>query len=160
MTSRCADSTSPISPSVRELADGVDGPLDLLVNNAGVMALPGDETADGFELQFGTNHLGHFALTGLLLDRLPSREDARVVTVSSGAHRIGKITFDDLQRETPLLRAGPPTASPSSRTCCSCSSSTGAPSGRAHERRRPPRLRRDAPPVRRAELEGSRLKAA
>ncbi|GAC1438434.1 MAG: SDR family NAD(P)-dependent oxidoreductase [Solirubrobacteraceae bacterium] len=75
-----------------------EGP-DLLVNNAGVMAPPRRTTADGFELQFGTNHLGHFALTGLLLERMQSRSDARVVTLSSGAHRIGRIDFDDLQRE-------------------------------------------------------------
>jgi len=74
--------------------------LDLLINNAGVMAAsPRQKTADGFELQFGTNHLGHFALTGLLLDRMAGRDDARVVTVSSGAHRMGRIKFDDLQSE-------------------------------------------------------------
>ncbi len=73
--------------------------LDLLINNAGVMAPPRSETADGFELQFGTNHLGHFALTGLLLGELEGREDARVVTLSSGAHKFGRINFDDLQSE-------------------------------------------------------------
>jgi len=73
--------------------------LDLLINNAGVMAPPRRVTADGFELQFGTNHLGHFALTGLLLGRMVGRDDARVVTVSSGAHRMGRINFDDLQGE-------------------------------------------------------------
>ena len=73
--------------------------IDLLVNNAGVMAPPRRETADGFELQLGTNHLGHFALTGLLLDRLRATPGARVVTLSSGAHRIGRIRFDDLQGE-------------------------------------------------------------
>jgi len=73
--------------------------LDLLINNAGVMAPPRRLTADGFELQFGTNHLGHFALTGLLLDRMDGRNDARVVTVSSVAHRMGRINFDDLQAE-------------------------------------------------------------
>lgn len=71
--------------------------LDLLINNAGVMAPPRRETADGFELQLGTNHLGHFALTGLLLGRMQGRADARVVTVSSTAHRFGRIRFDDLQ---------------------------------------------------------------
>ncbi len=71
--------------------------LDLLVNNAGVMAPPQRQTADGFELQFGTNHLGHFALAGLLLGRLEGREDARVVTISSTAHKYGRIRFDDLQ---------------------------------------------------------------
>ena len=73
--------------------------LDLLINNAGLMAPPRGETADGFELQIGTNHLGHFALTGLLLDHMQAREDARVVTVSSGAHRMGHIDFDDLHGE-------------------------------------------------------------
>ncbi len=71
--------------------------LDVLVNNAGVMAIPRRETADGFEMQFGTNHLGHFALTGLLLDRLLSTQGARVVTVSSMAGLFGRIRFDDLQ---------------------------------------------------------------
>ncbi len=73
--------------------------LDLLVNNAGVMASPRRLTADGFELQIGTNHLGHFALTGLLLGAMDGREEARVVTVSSGAHRMGRINFDDLHGE-------------------------------------------------------------
>jgi NAD(P)-dependent dehydrogenase (short-subunit alcohol dehydrogenase family) len=85
--------------SVREFAErfrsGHDG-LDLLINNAGVMATPRRSTADGFELQFGTNHLGHFALTGLLIGEMEGREDARVVTLSSGAHRIGRIAFDNL----------------------------------------------------------------
>ncbi|MCU1396715.1 MAG: dehydrogenase/reductase [Ilumatobacteraceae bacterium] len=70
--------------------------LDLLINNAGVMALPLSRTADGFEMQFGTNHLGHFALTGLLLDRLNAAPAARVVSVSSQGHRMGRIAFDDL----------------------------------------------------------------
>src|SRR4051794_4008838 len=81
--------------SVRAFADAWDGNLDVLVNNAGVMAPPESRTKDGFELQIGTNHLGHFALTNLLL---PSITD-RVVTVSSGAHRIGKIDVDDLNWE-------------------------------------------------------------
>jgi len=71
--------------------------LDLLLNNAGVMAIPRRETADGFEMQFGTNHLGHFALTGLLLDALLARPGARVVTVSSSVAQVGRIRFDDLQ---------------------------------------------------------------
>jgi len=70
--------------------------LDLLINNAGVMALPRQQTADGFEMQFGTNHLGHFALTGLLIDRLNDTPGARVVSVSSQGHRMGRIDFDDL----------------------------------------------------------------
>jgi NAD(P)-dependent dehydrogenase (short-subunit alcohol dehydrogenase family) len=75
-----------------------EGP-DLLVNNAGVMALPRRTTADGFEMQLGTNHLGHFALTGLMLPGLSTRLDPRVVTISSGAHKMGKIDFGDLQGE-------------------------------------------------------------
>jgi len=72
--------------------------LDLLVNNAGVMALPDRQlTADGFELQFGTNHLGHFALTGLLLPAILTAPAPRIVTVSSIAHRGGTIRFEDLQ---------------------------------------------------------------
>jgi NAD(P)-dependent dehydrogenase (short-subunit alcohol dehydrogenase family) len=89
--------------SVRDFAKrhaGEHDGLDILVNNAGVMALDQRRTtADGFEMQFGTNHLGHFALTGLLLPSLLARPGARVVSVSSGAHRFGKIDFDDLQAE-------------------------------------------------------------
>ena len=73
--------------------------LHVLCNNAGVMALPYRKTSDGFEMQFGTNHLGHFALTGLLLPLLRSAEASRVVTVSSMAHRIGKMRFEDLAWE-------------------------------------------------------------
>ncbi len=86
--------------SVRSFAADLAGPVDVLINNAGVMALPHRTTADGFEMQFGTNHLGHFALTGLLLGRLRDR----VVTLSSGAHRIGRIDFDDLQHEKSYRR--------------------------------------------------------
>jgi NAD(P)-dependent dehydrogenase (short-subunit alcohol dehydrogenase family) len=81
--------------------------IDLLINNAGVMYTPKATTADGFELQFGTNHLGHFALTGLLLDRLLPVPGSRVVTVSSTGHRIqAAIRFDDLQWERSYSRAG------------------------------------------------------
>jgi NAD(P)-dependent dehydrogenase (short-subunit alcohol dehydrogenase family) len=73
--------------------------LDLLINNAGVMALPYSKTADGFEMQIGTNHLGHFALTGLLLEPLRATAGARVVTVSSLAHKLGTIRFNDLHWE-------------------------------------------------------------
>jgi NAD(P)-dependent dehydrogenase (short-subunit alcohol dehydrogenase family) len=73
--------------------------LHALVNNAGVMAIPRRETADGFEMQLGTNHLGHFALTGLLFDRLIANRGARIVNVSSTAHRGGHMHFDDLQLE-------------------------------------------------------------
>jgi NAD(P)-dependent dehydrogenase (short-subunit alcohol dehydrogenase family) len=88
--------------SVRSFADAFCQKydrLDLLVNNAGVMALPYQKTADGFEMQFGTNHLGHFALTGLLLDPILNAPTARVVTVSSGLHRSGEMDFDDLNWE-------------------------------------------------------------
>jgi NAD(P)-dependent dehydrogenase (short-subunit alcohol dehydrogenase family) len=81
--------------SVREFATGYSGEIDLLINNAGVMAPPLGRTAEGFELQFGTNHLGHFALTNLLLEQVTGR----VVNVASGAHRIGSIDFDDLNWE-------------------------------------------------------------
>ena len=86
--------------SVRAFAASLKGrPIDLLVNNAGIMMTPPRTTADGFELQFGTNHLGHFALTGLLLNALQKADAARVVTVSSTEHKGGHITFDDLQRK-------------------------------------------------------------
>jgi NAD(P)-dependent dehydrogenase (short-subunit alcohol dehydrogenase family) len=81
--------------SVREFASSIDTDVDILVNNAGVMAVPHRRTADGFEMQIGTNHLGHFALTGLLLDRLRGR----VVTVASAMHRAGRIRLDDLNWE-------------------------------------------------------------
>jgi NAD(P)-dependent dehydrogenase (short-subunit alcohol dehydrogenase family) len=80
--------------SVRAFADGV-GEIDVLINNAGVMATPLARTVDRFELQIGTNHLGHFALTGLLIGRVTDR----VVTMSSGAHRMGRIDLDDLNWE-------------------------------------------------------------
>ena len=81
--------------SIREFVAAWEGDLDLLINNAGVMVPPLTRTADGFELQFGTNHLGHFALTNLLLDNITGR----VVTVSSTGHRFGEIDFDDLNWE-------------------------------------------------------------
>jgi NAD(P)-dependent dehydrogenase (short-subunit alcohol dehydrogenase family) len=86
--------------SVRAFAEGLDRNIDVLVNNAGVMATPHRTTADGFELQLGTNHLGHFALTGLLLPRIQDR----VLTISSGAHRMGRINFEDLQSERSYRR--------------------------------------------------------
>ena len=88
--------------SVRRAAEQVVArpePLDLLINNAGVMAPPRRETADGFELQFGTNHLGHFALTGGLIEKLLAAPAPRVVNVASAAHRAGRIDFDDLNWE-------------------------------------------------------------
>ncbi|PSJ29250.1 short-chain dehydrogenase [Streptosporangium nondiastaticum] len=87
--------------SVRAFAADLPGDrLDLLINNAGVMALPQRRTVDGFEMQFGTNHLGHFALTGLLLPRLrEAGHGARVVTVSSGLHVLGTVDPRDLNME-------------------------------------------------------------
>jgi NAD(P)-dependent dehydrogenase (short-subunit alcohol dehydrogenase family) len=87
--------------SVRRFASGWDGGIDLLINNAGIMAPPLTRTADGFELQFATNHLGHFALTNLLVERVAGR----VVTLSSNGHRTGTIDFDDLHWEHRRYRA-------------------------------------------------------
>jgi NAD(P)-dependent dehydrogenase (short-subunit alcohol dehydrogenase family) len=81
--------------SVRAFANGLRGEIDVLINNAGVMRTPERRTVDGFELQIGTNHLGHFALTNLLLPQITDR----VVTVASGAHRGGSISLDDLNWE-------------------------------------------------------------
>jgi NAD(P)-dependent dehydrogenase (short-subunit alcohol dehydrogenase family) len=95
--------------SIRAFADRIRAGhdhIDLLINNAGVMAAPYRRTADGFELQFGTNHLGHFALTGLLLPLLYGRPDARVVTVSSNNHKNAQMRFDDLQGERRYSRWG------------------------------------------------------
>lgn len=86
--------------SVRAFAAGWTGPIDVLVNNAGVMAVPESRTKDGFEMQFGTNHLGHFALTNLLLPQITDR----VVTVSSGGHRWGEINLADLNWHTRRYR--------------------------------------------------------
>ena len=80
--------------------------LDILINNAGIMAVPFERTVDGFESQFGTNHLGHFALTGLLLDKIIRTPQARVVTLSSGGERFGMIDFDNLNAERSYDRLG------------------------------------------------------
>jgi NAD(P)-dependent dehydrogenase (short-subunit alcohol dehydrogenase family) len=99
-------SLDSINAAARELRDQYDT-IDLLINNAGVMWTPKSTTKDGFELQFGTNHLGHFAFTGLLLDRLLPVEGSRIVTVSSQGHRIrAAIHFDDLQWERSYSRLG------------------------------------------------------
>ena len=87
--------------SIRRFASTWEGEIDLLINNAGIMAPPLSRTADGFELQFGTNHLGHFALTNLLIEHVTGR----VVTLSSNAHRMGTIDFDDLNWEHRRYRA-------------------------------------------------------
>jgi NAD(P)-dependent dehydrogenase (short-subunit alcohol dehydrogenase family) len=106
---------SDVSPAILDLADldsvrafAASGPerLDLLINNAGVMAAPRRLTKDGFESHFATNHLGHFALTGLLLPALLKAPAPRVVTVSSTMHRGGTIEFDDLQGERKYSRWG------------------------------------------------------
>ena len=88
--------------SIRSFADGIQSSypsVDLLINNAGVMAIDKAKTADGFEMQMGTNHFGHFALTGLLLPLMITVDGARVVTVSSNAHKPAKLDLDDLQHE-------------------------------------------------------------
>ena len=88
--------------SVRSFAEkfnAAESRLDLLVNNAGVMMTPRGKTDDGFETQFGTNHLGHFALSGLLLPRIKTTPKARVINLSSAVHFVGRIDFDDLQAE-------------------------------------------------------------
>ncbi len=87
--------------SVREFAAAFEGPVDVLINNAGIMMPPLGRTEDGFESQFGTNHLGHFALTNLLLPQITGR----VVTVSSNGHRGARIDFEDLNWERRPYRA-------------------------------------------------------
>jgi NAD(P)-dependent dehydrogenase (short-subunit alcohol dehydrogenase family) len=89
--------------SVRAFAAGWHGPIDVLINNAGVMAVPEGRTKDGFETQIGTNHLGHFALTGLLLPHVKDR----VVVLASGAHRMGRIDLEDLNWERRTYRRWP-----------------------------------------------------
>jgi NAD(P)-dependent dehydrogenase (short-subunit alcohol dehydrogenase family) len=114
--------------SVRAFAAAWDGPLDVLINNAGVMAVAHGRTADGFELQLGTNHLGPFALTNLLLEHVGDR----VVTVASAA-------TSTTCRGSTATTAGAPTASPSSPTCCSrssCSAASTRPARRSARTRR------------------------
>jgi NAD(P)-dependent dehydrogenase (short-subunit alcohol dehydrogenase family) len=88
--------------SIREFTEKIKrqyNRLDLLINNAGVMVPPYSKTKDGFELQFGTNHLSHFALSGLLLDLLRKTPESRIVNVSSNAHKMGNLNFNDLNWE-------------------------------------------------------------
>ncbi|HEX2284469.1 MAG TPA: SDR family NAD(P)-dependent oxidoreductase [Mycobacterium sp.] len=99
-------SLESVRAAAEQLKSNYDA-IDLLINNAGVMMTPKSTTKDGFELQFGTNHLGHFALTGLLLDRVLAAPGSRVVTVSSTGHRFARgIRFDDLQWEHSYSRVG------------------------------------------------------
>ncbi len=92
-------SLESIAGAAAELSGTYDS-IDLLINNAGVMYTPKQSTADGFEMQLGTNHLGHYAFTGQLIDRLAGVEGSRIVTVSSVGHRIlSRIDFDDLNAE-------------------------------------------------------------
>ena len=114
--------------SVRAFADAWEGDLDVLVNNAGVMAVPERRTKDGFEMQIGTNHLGHFALTNLLLP-------ARHATAWSSSPRArtawARSTSTTSTGSAAATRAGAPTGSPSSPTCSSCPSSSAASTRRA-----------------------------
>src|SRR3954453_15866377 len=100
-------SLAPIRAGAHQLRSDHES-IDLLINNAGVMFTPRSTTKDGFELQFGTNHLGHFAFTGLLLDHIVATPGSRVVTVSSVGHRFARngIRFDDLQWEKDYSRVG------------------------------------------------------
>jgi NAD(P)-dependent dehydrogenase (short-subunit alcohol dehydrogenase family) len=100
-------SLESVRAAAEQLKSNYDA-IDLLINNAGVMMTPKSTTRDGFELQFGTNHLGHFALTGLLLDRVLAAQGSRVVTVSSQGHRFARtgIRFNDLQWERSYSRVG------------------------------------------------------
>ena len=130
---------------MRAFADGWDGDIDMLINNAGVMAIPEKRTADGFEMQIGTNHLGHFALTNLLLPHVRDR----VVVVASGAHRMGTIRLDDLNWERggyqPLARLRPVQArQPAVHERAAAPADRGRLAG--PRGRRPPRLRRHEPP--------------
>jgi NAD(P)-dependent dehydrogenase (short-subunit alcohol dehydrogenase family) len=94
--------------SVRRAADQIaeEPRLDLLINNAGIMFPPREETAEGFESQFGVNHLGHFALNARLMDKVRATPGSRVVTVTSNAHRFGEIDFDDLHAEKRYRKMG------------------------------------------------------
>jgi NAD(P)-dependent dehydrogenase (short-subunit alcohol dehydrogenase family) len=94
---------SSVETAAKDVANRTDR-LDVLMNNAGVMAIPLARTADGFEMQFGTNHLGHFALTGRLLPLLLQAKRPRVVTTSSQVHRIGRMRFEDPQWEHGYLK--------------------------------------------------------
>jgi NAD(P)-dependent dehydrogenase (short-subunit alcohol dehydrogenase family) len=87
-----------IREAARRVRERVDS-IDLLINNAGLMGIPRSQTSDGFEMQLGTNHLGHFALTGLLLEKLLASPDSRVVTVTSATHKAARLAFDDLNGE-------------------------------------------------------------
>ena len=108
--------------SVRAFAAGWTGDIDILINNAGIMLVPEGRTSDGFERQIGTNHLGHFALTKLLLPHITDR----IVTVRSNAHERGRLDLDDLNWQDPEVSApARPTATASSPTCCSRSSCSG-----------------------------------
>jgi len=143
--------------SVARLADqvlGRAGGLDLLINNAGVMAVPGRPvTAQGFELQFGTNHLGHFALTLCLLPVLLARPGSRVVTVSSLVHRFGSIRLDDLQGEHGYgrWRACSRSKLANALFTLELDRRLRAASASRHQRRRPPRLQPHQASVQRAE---------
>lgn len=112
--------------SVAAFTTNWDGPLHILVNNAGVMAAPLSRTAQGWELQFATNHLGHFALATGLRDALAAAENARVVSVSSSAHRRSPSSSPTSTSASAHMIRGWPTGSPRRRTSCSRSRRPGA----------------------------------
>ena len=144
--------------SVRAFADAWEGDLDVLVNNAGVMAVPERRTADGFEMQFGTNHLGHFALTNLLLPHVRDR----VVVVASGAHRIGHDPPRRPQLGAPRLLALARLRAVEARQPAVHARAPAPARRRRLERpraRRAPRLRRDQPPAPHRERRPERVMA-
>ncbi len=132
--------------SIFDFAAAWHGSIDLLINNAGVMVPPLSRTRDGFELQFGTNHLGHFALTNLLLEHVTGR----VVSLSSTGHRMGKIDFNDLNWERKPYRSWLRVRSVQARQSpVHGRTATTSERGGLHRagQRRAPRLRVDQPPV-------------
>jgi len=138
-TGRSAPRVAPLEltnrASIARFVDAWDGPLHVLVNNAGIMALPElQRTPEGWEMQFATNHLGHFALTLGLHEALAAAGDARVVSVSSRGHRRSPVVFEDIHfRDRPTIRWAP-TGSRRPPTCCSRSRSRVAGPARASQR--------------------------
>ena len=140
--------------SVRAFAAGAPERIDVLCNNAGVMATPYRTTSDGFEMQFGTNYLGHFALTGLLLERLLAADAPRVVTAGSNMHKMGKIPWDDLNSEQKYKKWSAYSNSKLANLCSrtSCSGARTRPARACSAR---PRTRAGRPPTSTTRARGS-----